>query len=83
MSEFSIKVDASRAYIVGESKTGDIFVPPGWTIHTYQEPADNPTWNIPPIICEMDEEQAKEIRETIAKSIRSAMAARERADGMI
>ena len=78
MSDLYIETDKGRLFIIGDGAK-EIFVPPGCTIHVYELPDTTPTLNIPPIIMEMDEEQAKEIRETIAKSIRSAMAARERA----
>lgn len=80
MSDFSIKVTESRVYISSEQQTGEIFVPPGWTIHTYELPKDMPEWNIPPITIEMDEEQAKEIRETIAKNLRYRQAVMDQAE---
>ena len=80
MSDVTVKVSGTRVYICGEQQTGEIFVPPGWTIHTYDLPKDMPEWNIPPITIEMDEEQAKEIRETIAKNLRYRQAVMDQAE---
>ena len=79
MSDLYIETDKGRVFIMGD-EAKEIFVPPGWTIHTYDLPKDMPEWNIPPITIEMDEEQAKEIRETIAKNLRYRQAVMDQAE---
>ena len=79
MSDLYIETDKGRLFIMGDDAK-EIFVPPGWTIHTYDLPKDVPEWNIPPITIEMDEETVKEITDMITKNIRNRMATLEQAE---
>ena len=79
MSDLYIETDKGRLFIIGDDAK-EIFVPPGCTINVLEMPDTTPTINIPPITCEMDEEQAKEIRETIVKNIRNLRATLEQAE---
>ena len=79
MSDLYIETDKGRIFIIGDGAK-EIFVPPGCTIHVLEMPDVTPMVNIQPIICEMDEEQAKEIRETIAKNLRYRQAVMDQAE---
>ena len=79
MSDLYIETDKGRLFIIGDDAK-EIFVPPGCTIHVYEMPDTTPTLNLPPINCEMDEETAKEIRETIAKNLRYRQAVMDQAE---
>lgn len=69
MSDLYIDTDKGRLYIIGDNAQ-EIFVPPGCTIHVYNPKEDIPHLNIPPIIFDMSETDAKEIQDLIAKSVR-------------
>lgn len=79
MSDLYIETDKGRVFIIGDDAK-EIFVPPGCTIHVLEMPDVTPTLNIPPITCEMDEENAKEITEMIVKSVRNLVATLEQAE---
>ena len=79
MSNLYIETDKGRLFIMGDDAK-EIFVPPGCTIHVLEMPDVTSMVNIPPIICEMDEETAKEITEMIVKSVRNLTVTLEQAE---